>query len=90
METSAILGRLVLEEVDTRVVNTNARTNLKVGNIVLVVNPTFPRSSWPLARILETKLDSDGMVRSVKLQTKTSIIEQPIIKLCLLLEEEDH
>ncbi len=65
-----------------------ARTNLKDGDIVVVVDHTSPRSSWPLARIVETKPDSNGMVRSVKLQTKTSILERPITKLCLLLEEE--
>lgn len=41
-----------------------ARTNLKVGDIVVVVDPTSPRSSWPLARLLETKPDTnrDGPV----------------------------
>ncbi len=38
-----------------------ARTNLKVGDIVVVVDPTSPRSSWPLARIVETKPDSNGI-----------------------------
>ncbi len=65
-----------------------ARTNLKVGDIVVVVDPTSPCSSRPLARIVETKPNSNGMVRSVKLQIKTSILERPITKLCLLLKEE--
>ncbi|KAL0150491.1 hypothetical protein M9458_054308 [Cirrhinus mrigala] len=63
------------------------RQNINIGDIVVIVNPTSPRSSWPLARILETKPDSGGLVRSVKLKTKTGILERPITKLCLLLEE---
>lgn len=39
-----------------------ARTNLKVGDIVVVVDPTSPRSSLSLARIVETKPDWNGMV----------------------------
>ncbi|KAL0177460.1 hypothetical protein M9458_026354, partial [Cirrhinus mrigala] len=60
------------------------RQNINVGDIVVIVDPTSPRSSWPLARILETKPDSGGLVRSVKLKTKTGILERPITKLCLL------
>lgn len=63
------------------------RENLKVGDVVVIVDPTSPRSSWPLARILETKPDSNGLVRSVKLKTKTGVVERPITKLCLLLED---
>ena len=63
------------------------RENLKKGDVVVIVDPTSPRSSWPLARILETKPDSEGLVRSVKLKTKTGILERPITKLCLLLED---
>ncbi|KAM4533987.1 uncharacterized protein steap2 isoform 2-T3 [Odontesthes bonariensis] len=63
------------------------RENLKTGDVVMIVDPTSPRSSWPLARILETKPDSEGLVRSVKLKTKTGVLERPITKLCLLLED---
>ncbi|KAF7650068.1 hypothetical protein LDENG_00131850 [Lucifuga dentata] len=68
---------------------TKVRKNLNVGDIVLVVDPTAPRGSWPLGRVLETKPDGRGLVRSVKLQTKTSVIEQPITKLCCILETEE-
>ncbi|XP_049331748.1 uncharacterized protein LOC111197647 [Astyanax mexicanus] len=63
------------------------RENLRTGDVVVIVDPTSPRSSWPLARILETKPDAEGLVRSVKLKTKTGVLERPITKLCLLLED---
>ena len=63
------------------------RKNINTGDIVVIVDPSSPRSSWPLGRVLETKPDSKGLVRSVKLKTKTGILERPITKLCQLLEE---
>jgi hypothetical protein len=68
---------------------TAVKKNLSVGDIVLVVHPTAPRGSWPLGRVLETKPDARGLVRSVKLQTQTSVLERPITKLCPILEAEE-
>ncbi|KAL2092716.1 hypothetical protein ACEWY4_012514 [Coilia grayii] len=67
----------------------DVKRNLNVGDIVLVVDPTAPRGSWPLARVLETKPDGRGLVRSVKLKTKTSVLERPITKLCCILEADE-
>ncbi|KAK0134388.1 hypothetical protein N1851_030045 [Merluccius polli] len=68
---------------------TAVKKNMNVGDIVLVIDPTAPRGSWPLARVLETKPDARGLVRSVKVQTKTSVLERPITKLCQILESEE-
>lgn len=58
------------------------------GEIVMVADPTAPRGSWMLGRILETFPDKAGLVRVVRLQTKTNIIERPITKICLLNEAD--
>lgn len=65
------------------------RRNFKIGDIVVVVDPTAPRGSWPLGKVLDISADAGGLVRSVKLQTKTSVIERPVTKLCHLLESEE-
>lgn len=62
------------------------RNNLKVGDIVIIMDPAAPRGSWPLGRVLEAFCDKKGLVRSVRLQTKTNTIERPVTKLCLLQE----
>ena len=54
----------------------------------LTLDPSSPRSSWPLKSVLETKPESKGLFRKVKLKTKISILEWPITKLCQLLEEQ--
>lgn len=68
---------------------TDVRKNFSKGDLVLVVDPTAPRGSWPLGRVLKTKPDERSLVRSVKLQTKTSVIKRPITKLCRLLDTEE-
>lgn len=56
------------------------------GDIVTIADATAPRGSWMMGRVLSTTSDSRGLVRSVRVQTKTSILERPVTKLCLLLE----
>lgn len=58
--------------------------NFRTNDIVLVSDETVPRGKWPLARIVETYPDKNGLVRSVKVQTATTTKVRPIDKLCLL------
>jgi len=60
------------------------KRNIIVGDVVLVVNETSPRRSWPLGRILETYPGKDGLVRTVLVRTGTTTLTRPIDKLCLL------
>lgn len=53
-----------------------------------MADSTAPRKSWLLGRNLEAKCDASGHVRVVKLQTKTSTLQRPVNKICLLLEGE--
>jgi hypothetical protein len=63
-----------------------AKKSFAVGDLVLVMDESAPRNSWPLGRIIETMADSKGFVRRVRLKTQTAELERPITKLCLLLE----
>lgn len=63
-----------------------ARQNVAIGDLVIIVDNSAPRSSWPLGRVTETMADSKGLVRRVRLKTQTGLMERPIDKLCLLLE----
>lgn len=56
------------------------------GDLVMVADSTAPRGSWMLGRVLETFPDKNGLVRVVRLQTKTNITERPITKICLFNE----
>ena len=67
----------------------NPKRNFAVGDTVIVVDDSSPRNVWPIGRITEVFPDNRGMVRRVKVQTKTSTLERPITKLCLL-ESFEH
>lgn len=63
-------------------------TNLKVGDLVLIVCDT-PRNVWPLGKIVEVFVGQDGKVRSVRVQTQNSIMVRPIHKLCFIESTQD-
>lgn len=65
---------------------TRPKRGFSEGDIVIIADATAPRGSWLMGRVLSTTADSRGLIRSVKVQTKTSILDRPITKLCLLLE----
>lgn len=60
------------------------KRNLKYGDIVLIIDESSPRNSWPMGRITETFPDKRGHVRRVKIRTQNGTLERPITKLCLL------
>lgn len=60
------------------------KRNLVPGDIVLIADSTAPCNSWLLGKIERTFVDKNGLVRSASVKTKTSVLERPIAKLCLL------
>ncbi|KAL3987757.1 hypothetical protein ACER0C_014872 [Sarotherodon galilaeus] len=64
------------------------RRNLRPGDVVLIADDSAPRSSWLMGKVESRVPDSHGLVRRVFVKTKTSVLERPIDKLCLLLEME--
>jgi hypothetical protein len=59
--------------------------NLRVGDLVLVTDETTPRGVWPMGIVQEVKVSEDGLVRSARIQLRTSnSLWRPIHKLVLL------
>lgn len=56
--------------------------NLKVGDLVLIVENNTPPLHWPRGRILDIIQSKDEKVRVVKLQTPDGILTRPIVKVC--------
>ena len=65
------------------------RRNFQCGDVALVVDPTAPRGSWVVGRIIEVFPDQKGLVRTVSIKTQSSIMKRPITKLCLILEGDE-
>lgn len=77
------------------------RRNVRVNDVVIIKEDMLPRSQWQLGRVIEAVKESDGFVRRVKVKlgqrkltgkrdqpSKPTIVERPIQKLVVLLEEE--
>lgn len=57
---------------------------IKIGDIVVIVDPDLPRNSWPKGIVTDTVLAKDGQVRRASVKTKNSILERPVAKLAVL------
>ena len=82
---------------------TRERSELQVGDIVMVLDKNLPRNEWQVGRVVEVYPDDDKHVRSVKLAMsdasldtrgrRTSpmkYLERPVQKLVLLLGNQER
>lgn len=67
----------------------NVKKNLKPGDVVLIVDESAPRGSWVMGKVEKPICDAKGQVRRVFVKTKSSVLERPVDKLCLLLEMDE-
>ena len=58
------------------------KENLRLGDVVLIVDENAVRGNWPLGRVIELCPDKHGLVRSVKVKTKVGCFHRPINKFC--------
>ena len=60
------------------------RRNLKVGDLVLVLDESVPRGQWPMGRVIKVYPDKAGWVRQVDVRVSAKDLKRPITKLCFL------
>ena len=65
------------------------KRNFIPGDIVLIMDDSAPRNSWIIGRITETMPDRNGLVRQVRIKTRTSALCRPVSKICLLQESTE-
>lgn len=58
--------------------------NIKVGDVVLLAEEVTPRYLWPLGLVVEVREGRDGLVRSVKVKTKSTVLVRPVSKVVKL------
>ena len=69
-------SREYLQTLQSRQKWTTKRSNLQIGDVVLVCNKTMPRGEWIMGRVIDTFPDKSNVVR----QTATSELRRPILK----------
>ena len=63
--------------------------NLSVGDVVLLTDEGAPRGMWRMARVTEVFESEDGLVRKVRVRTRSSTYIRPIHKLILICAKSD-
>jgi hypothetical protein len=58
--------------------------NLKVNDLVLLCDENTPRGLWPLGLVVDVMPGRDGLVRSVRLRTRSTTLVRPVSKVVLL------
>lgn len=58
--------------------------NLQPGDIVMILDENALRNSWLLGRVVQIKIDAKGLTQQVLVRTRSSILERPFDKLCLM------
>ena len=61
------------------------KRNIQENDIVLLMDDSTPRQSWPLGRVTKPHFDRHGDVRSATVKTSTGVLERPINKLCVIV-----
>jgi hypothetical protein len=61
--------------------------NICIDDVVLVVD-NAPRNSWSMGRILSVHKDKKGFVRTATVRTRSTTLQRPIDKLCLIFEAD--
>ncbi|XP_058816815.1 uncharacterized protein LOC131680111 [Topomyia yanbarensis] len=56
---------------------------IRVGHVVIIVDPTLPRNVWPKGRVVAIR-NKDDQVRSATVQTSMGVYERPAVKFVVL------
>lgn len=65
------------------------RENVKIGDLVLELNPHRKRLQWEMAPIVDTYPGEDGLVRKVRIRTQNGEYDRPIYKLCVIATKHE-
>jgi len=64
------------------------KRSFSIGDIVVIMDPVVPQGSWLMGKITQTYPDKKGFVCSGQLKTKMGQLDQPVTKICLVMEAE--
>ena len=60
--------------------------DLKIGDVVLIVDGNLPRGKWIMGIVKEVQANQDSRVRRATVKTPTGELERPVAKLGVLEE----
>lgn len=78
------LIRYYLPTLQTRSKRHKDPAQLRLGTIVMVVDPQLPRAQWPLGHVTQVIPGTDGRVRTAVVQVKDKTYTRPVARLVAL------
>jgi hypothetical protein len=66
------------------------KPNVKVGDIVLLIDANSQRGQWPLGRIERVFPGTDGVVRVVDIHVNGTTLRRPVAKLSYVCGPEEN
>lgn len=78
-----------LSQLNIRSKWTRSQNNLSLNDVVLIQDDNLPPGKWAMGRVISLHPGKDGYVRVVTVKTKNGTLKRPIVKLSLLLNEQD-
>ncbi|XP_058827081.1 uncharacterized protein LOC131687057 [Topomyia yanbarensis] len=79
-----------LQELQRETSVRSANTNIKPGQLVVILDEFLAPLKWPLARIISIHPGPDDLARVVTLRTAKGVIQRPVVKICLLPTQHDE
>ncbi|UYV64960.1 hypothetical protein LAZ67_3002566 [Cordylochernes scorpioides] len=67
----------------------SAKPNVKIGDLVLIMEQSISSSSWILGRVSKTFPGPDMLVRTVELRTGKGLLRRPVNKVAVLPVQSD-
>ncbi|UYV73009.1 hypothetical protein LAZ67_10001506 [Cordylochernes scorpioides] len=67
----------------------SAKPNVKIGDLVLIMEQSISSSSWILGRVSKTFHGPDMLVRTVELRTGKGLLRRPVNKVAVLPVQSD-
>uniref|UniRef100_A0A5S6QTZ0 Integrase catalytic domain-containing protein n=1 Tax=Trichuris muris TaxID=70415 RepID=A0A5S6QTZ0_TRIMR len=68
---------------------TSQNQDIQVDDVVLVVEPTYPRGHWPIGRVVQVFPGRNGRVRAASVRMKDGLYKRPVAKLAVLERAQD-
>lgn len=65
------------------------RDNIRVGDMVLVMEDNLPPAKWSMGRVSEAHPGDDGRVRVVTIRTKGTVFKRSVVKIAKLPLDDD-
>ena len=62
--------------------------NVKIGDVLLVMEKDTPRSHWPMGKVVDVHPGTDGVVRDIDVKIRGKVYRRPV-KLMIPLEVDE-